>query len=246
MRVTANAKALLNALAALTPFVDKGSDAGPAGMIHLSYVQHGGLVATAYGWGPAAAWVDAESEDGELASFAIEARDAATVQGAFRRSTGGIVIDVESKVLKAVSKTVQIVGTQAVESRVEKDEIAYSITFREDSGLFGNRMLKVSTAAQPEVNLAELWEDLEAPLLHPVPALDEHSASVVGLSRFKAAENVYGKTPKITAAAPGGSLLVRVGQDFIGRALGYGESGEFDRDRSAWSQRLRAQLEAAA
>lgn len=246
MRVQTDAAALLKALAALVPFVATDKDAGPAGMVHLAYVAQGGLIATAYGKASAAAWVPAETTDGDLSMFAVELADVKMIVGAFRRAFGTLDIDVQAKVLKSVHKSTALLNGEDVESREEREETAYSITVSEGSGLFGNRMVKVSTAAQAEVNLEQIWAGLQHPLAYPVPALEEYGASTSYLGLFKTAEKVYGETPRFEPATIGGSLIVRVGPDFIGRVFGTGASEKSDDHKNEWMQRLAAPTERAA
>ncbi|MDI3331428.1 MAG: hypothetical protein QJR09_11975 [Micrococcus sp.] len=246
MKVQADAEALLKAFKALAPFVATDKDAGPAGMVHLSYVAHGGLIATAYSEAEAAAWIPAETTDGDLSAFAVELADVKMIAAAFRRAIGTIEIDVQAKVLKSVTAGVQLLDGEEVETREERPETAYSITFNEGSGLFGNRLVKVSTAAQPEVNLEDVWARLQRPMVEPMPPMEEWSTSASAIGLFKPAERAYGDALRIEAATLGGSMIVRVGPDFIGRIFGTGSSAESDEHKEAWAYRLAATAARAA
>lgn len=246
MRVNADADRLCAALAGLAPFVSTAQDAGPEGMIHLSYVPAGGMLATAFGKRRAVAWIPAETEDGDLASFAIERADAKMIGSAFRRTLGWLSVDVQAKVLKTVDPVTEIANGHEAEGRKTREEVAYSITFNEDSGLFGNRMVKVSTAAQPEVNLEKIWGWFRAPLLDRLPPIEEYVTSVADLARFKPAEKAYDANSVIEPYSLSGDLLIRVGEHFIGTCWGAGQSAESDRRREGWLNRLPEALRAAA
>ncbi|MEV4902372.1 hypothetical protein AB0K08_13645 [Citricoccus sp. NPDC055426] len=221
------------------PFVSTDKDAGPDGMIHLSAVPSGGLMATAYGNAPAVAWVAAESLDGELASFAMDRQDAKTIAGNFRKAIGDLLIDVEAKVLKSVVQTnVVMMNGETMDGREERPETAYSITVTEDSGLFGNRMVKVATAAQPEANLSAVWAALLQPLVSPVPPMEEYHVAGKHLGMFRPAEREYEASLTIEPATLAGALLVRVGADFIGLANGTGATERDDEDRRDWMERI--------
>ena len=244
MRITANAQDLTDALAAVVPFVATKADSGPSGMVHLSYVASGGLVVTAYGFGLAVAWVDAESEDGALGSFAIDRRDAGVLVSSFSRSLGMVTVDVEAKVLEAVGTTsvaatnVVSLNGEALEERQTVPEYAYAITVSEDGGLFGNRVVRVATAAQPETDLERLWAALYGPLAARVEPHDEYRVPSGTLGRFKAAERVYERAMSIAPADGYGGLLVRVGTTFS--ALVYGDlaAETADDERETWLERL--------
>jgi len=252
MRIHANAQALTDALAAIVPFVNTKADAGPSGMVHLSYVASGGLVVTAYGHGLAVAWVDAETDDGALGSFAVDRRDAGVLVSSFSRSLGEVTVDVEAKVLEAVGSTsvaatnVITINGEALEERQTVKEYAYAITVSEDGGLFGNRVVRVATAAQPETDLERLWAALYGPLAARVEPHDEYRVPTGTLGRFKAAERAYERSMSIAPADEYGGLLVRVGTSFA--ALVYGElaAETADDERETWLERLPWAVEVGA
>jgi len=252
MRITTNAQDLTDALAAIVPFVNTKADAGPDGMVHLSYVASGGLVVTAYGHGLTVAWVDAESEDGALGSFAIDRRDAGVLVSSFSRSLGSVTVDVEAKVLEAVGSTsvaaanVVSLNGEVLEERQTVKEYAYAITVAEDGGLFGNRVVRVATAAQPETDLERLWAALYGPLAARVEPHDEYRVPTGTLGRFRAAERAYERSMSLAPADDYGGLLVRVGTAFAALVYADVAADTADEERETWLERLPWSVEVGA